>query len=241
MSCVFPENPPQQFAAESAASDPRAQMAEGLHAMAQPLTILRGALCAVSMKEAVSVEQQRYLEMSARQVTRLSNMLHTLRDVLDLDQSEPECVELDLTALIARAVEEMESTLGESGVTVEMPEIDGPVRAWADPQKTERAVRAVLRVAVAQAAPGAAIRFRASRAGDAIRLEFVDAAGEKKRLGAAEKLDLSVAETNLVNQGGALHVGAEPFHIVLALPIHPPESKSNMHGAEYAIQQGAAQ
>ena len=164
MSCVFPENPPQQFAAESAASDPRAQMAEGLHAMAQPLTILRGALCAVSMKEAVSIEQQRYLEMSARQVTRLSNMLHTLRDVLDLDQSEPECVELDLTALIARAVEEMESTLGESGVTVEMPEIDGPVRAWADPQKTERAVRAVLRVAVAQAAPGAAIRFRASRA-----------------------------------------------------------------------------
>ena len=63
-------------------------LAEGLHAMAQPLTILRGATGALQLSSTVSVPDRRYVEMCAAQAERLCAMIASLRDRLDAAQHE---------------------------------------------------------------------------------------------------------------------------------------------------------
>ncbi len=74
-----------QLAPESA---PFVQMADSLHAMAQPLTILRGALGAMQLSGKVAPENERYLEMSSMQIERLCEMLSNLRNLVDAAQLE---------------------------------------------------------------------------------------------------------------------------------------------------------
>jgi hypothetical protein len=50
------EDPPSEFYSE---------IAEGLHAMAQPLTIVRGALGALTLWKGIAPQQERYVRMSA--------------------------------------------------------------------------------------------------------------------------------------------------------------------------------
>ena len=52
-----------------------AELADGLHAMAQPLTILRGAMCALTLREEMEPANRRYLDMSAKQVDRLCDLM----------------------------------------------------------------------------------------------------------------------------------------------------------------------
>jgi signal transduction histidine kinase len=47
-----------------------ADLADGLHALAQPLTILRGSIMALSSEEITPERQQHYLDVSKSQVER---------------------------------------------------------------------------------------------------------------------------------------------------------------------------
>jgi hypothetical protein len=99
---------PNRNALESGASVSDAQsyawfcreLDEGLHALAQPLTILRGALGALTIRGAVRPETAtRYLEMSNTQVDRLCNLLSGLHNLLDGVRSEPACAEIEFPLL----------------------------------------------------------------------------------------------------------------------------------------------
>ena len=65
-----------------------AELAERLHAMAQPLTILRGATGALQLSTGVSGAERRYVEMCSAQAERLCVMLAELRDRLDAAHAE---------------------------------------------------------------------------------------------------------------------------------------------------------
>ena len=54
-----------------------------LHSMAQPLTVLRGALGALLLRGASAPEAGRYLEMSQAQVERLCDLITYTRSLLD--------------------------------------------------------------------------------------------------------------------------------------------------------------
>ena len=78
----------------------RRELDEGLHALAQPLTVLRGALGALTMRGAVRPEAaSRYLEMSNTQVERLCSLLSGLQNLLDGVRSEPACTEIEFPLL----------------------------------------------------------------------------------------------------------------------------------------------
>jgi hypothetical protein len=76
------------------------ELDQGLHALAQPLTILRGALGALTMRDAVPAQAaSRYLEMSNTQVERLCSLLSGLQNLLDGVRSAPACTEIKLPLL----------------------------------------------------------------------------------------------------------------------------------------------
>jgi hypothetical protein len=76
------------------------ELDQGLHALAQPLTILRGALGALTMRDAVPAQAaSRYLELSNTQVERLCSLLSGLQNLLDGVRSAPTCTEIKLPLL----------------------------------------------------------------------------------------------------------------------------------------------
>jgi hypothetical protein len=94
MSCVMPNSNALESGASVGDADSSAwfcrELDEGLHALAQPLTVLRGALGALTMRGAVRPEAaSRYLEMSNTQVERLCDLLSGLQNLLDGVRSEP--------------------------------------------------------------------------------------------------------------------------------------------------------
>jgi signal transduction histidine kinase len=104
MSCVMPNSNALESGASVADAESYAwfcrELDEGLHALAQPLTILRGALGALTMRGAVRPETaSRYLEMSSTQVDRLCNLLSGLHSLLDGVRSEPACMEIEFPLL----------------------------------------------------------------------------------------------------------------------------------------------
>ena len=87
------------------------ELDEGLHAMAQPLTILRGALGALTMRGGLSPQAaSRYLEMSNTQVERLCNLLSGLHNLLDGVRTEPACAEIELPHLREERITERSNT-----------------------------------------------------------------------------------------------------------------------------------
>ena len=93
-------------------------MENGLHAMAQPLTVLRGALGALAMRGGVTAESNRYLEMSNQQVERLCSLMFRLQDLLDAHRSEAACAKVNLWELTASLLENGEFNSGDSGVRI---------------------------------------------------------------------------------------------------------------------------
>ena len=104
MSCAMPSNNASESGASLGDAESYAwvcrELDEGLHALAQPLTILRGALGALTMHGAVPPQAaRRYLEMSNTQVDRLCSLLSCLQNLLDDVRSAPACTEIKLPPL----------------------------------------------------------------------------------------------------------------------------------------------
>ncbi len=65
-----------------------ADIDDGLHALAQPLTILRGALGALALRERIAPQNSRYLEMSMRQIERMCDLISDIQKRLDAERPE---------------------------------------------------------------------------------------------------------------------------------------------------------
>ncbi len=197
---------------------PFSGMANGLHAMAQPLTVLRGALGAWKMRGGPEAENGHYLQMSTNQVERMSDLLSCLQDVLDVADSKPNRSKVDIGAMIGLVLEDMSSVLQEWGGTIEGLEPDCHVQIQGDADRTERALRAAIRVAVSLSAHGEVIRLSVRRDEEQVQVHVESSASHRKTLGFADRLNLSLVETNIRSQNGAYECVEDPLCVLISLP-----------------------
>ena len=222
MSCGLPEMMPLPAAADASALEAdsrlRQEMSQGVHAMAQPLTILQAALCAVSIHESNRDEQQRYLDASVKQVSRLSNLLHTMRDALATNQDEPRYASWNLAELIDDVLDEMDVAVDEAGLRVDTLDAGLAFDVEVDIERTQRALRAAIRAVISTARQGDVLQFAVHRENEVIRLELRRTGQNNARQEKPDQLNLSIAETNIVSQGGTFCFKCERMCILLALP-----------------------
>lgn len=194
--------------------------------MAQPLTVLRGALGAWKMRGASEAASDRYLEMSVKQVERMSDLLGCLRDVLDTAQGERRCDIFDLRELLDHVLDGMSSTLREWGGRIERIEPDEPILISADADRTERALRAALRAAVSVSSVQGAFRVstRLSEGRAELVVEAASAVG--RTLNATERLNLRLVENNIRSQDGGYQCVEDPFRLAITLPAHDSKERA---------------
>ena len=225
--------------AKKAASDPQAvlysELAAGLHAMAQPLTIVRGALCALTLHQDVPPASQRYLDMSSQQLDRLCDLMSSLRSLLETTQFNANCVTVELWELISPILEDLDAALRKSGVQIApgYPE-QSAVHAIADPVRTEQALRAALNTAVSVASRGDRILLDILPRDGFVDLTIQNRNPHGKGLGYSDRLSLSLVKASIRSQQGIYECVEDPLCISLKLPLQEAEEMSTVVTSQYS-------
>lgn len=196
-----------------------ADLVNGLHALAQPLTILRSTMEVLTLPAAGIVDQRRYLEISARQVARTCAMFSSLQDLVETQLIEAQRVQFDLWRLLTPLIEDQRRILGASGVGLVVTRADPQAPIRGDASRTEHALAAVLRLAGSVSGRGDVIELRAVRNEDYLELTFENTHSHGKRMDSSDRLSLAVAEANILSQNGRYAAVEDPFCVSLALPL----------------------
>ena len=196
-----------------------AELADGLHAMAQPLTILRGAMCALTLREEIEPPNRRYLDMSAKQVERLCDLMSGMQSLLCAAQSKAEFVSFDLMELLDPIIERQQASASESGVQIAVTESEHSLCVFGDQQGVEQALSAALKTALSGARKDDRIEIEIAPRDGFAELMLRNENFRERSLGSFERFNLTVVETMIRNQCGVYKFTDKPFSISLRLRV----------------------
>lgn len=196
-----------------------ADLLNGLHAVAQPLTVLRAAIEILSRPAGAAIDHQRYLEISASQVARTCDLFSCIRELVTSTLLEARRGKFDLWEALEPKIEDHRSNLQSSGVGVVVMRSDawGPV--FGDAERAEQAFCAVLKTAAGLASRGDVIEVRTSCSKGFAELTLLNTRGHGRQLNASERLNLSLAEVSIFSQQGRCRFTEDPFSFSFALPV----------------------
>lgn len=196
----------------------QAEVADGLHALAQPLTILRGAIGALASQPPNEAASRRYMEMSSRQVERICDLFTALQDLLIARRADVQCTLVNLHRLLADACEEAQDKLGAQGITIVLHGMDERLSAVADAARMHLALAAVFSAAQSISSVGDRIEVRAVATEQSVQINIASERALDRRLNAAERLSLAAADAAIRSQGGSLILTTGPFKAQLTVP-----------------------
>lgn len=200
-------------------------LASALHAMAQPLTVLRGALGALMVLGTSASDADRYVAHSHTQVERLCSLMSGMRILLDSFQFDATCVPTNLWELVASTVENADSSWRQSGVRISIAEAENEFQVLADPARMEQAIHAVLTAVSTASSQDSEICLAVDRRDGFADLKVHATHADEKKLTAIDRLRLSVAEASIRSQKGLFEYLSDPLRISLKLPLHDSEEQ----------------
>jgi predicted RNA-binding protein YlqC (UPF0109 family) len=220
MSCALPEETPNGMRASC--DEPSAlcaDLANGLHAMAQPLTVLRGALGALTLAKAFAPEQERYLEMSTRQAERLCDMMSTLQGLVHAAMFKPNRAAVDLWQVIENVLYDPDPALETAGIRIEAARSADSIRVVGDAGRMEQALRAALKTAALVSSRDRVLQVEILSRNGLVDLIVKASGNSRKSFDSSDRLTLALAEANLRSQQGMVEWSEDPLRIVLKIPI----------------------
>jgi len=195
-----------------------ADIVNGLHAIAQPLTILRAAIEVLALP-ACAVDHQRYQEISAKQVERTCHLFTSLQDLVAAKLNDAQRVRFDLWELLGPMIEDRRALLQAAGIGIVVASHHPFEPVLGDLERTEKALAEVLKMAASVSSRGDVIELHASHADGFCQLTLQNTRGHGKRISSPDRLSLSVAAINIVSQQGKYRFVEDPFCVSLALPV----------------------
>jgi K+-sensing histidine kinase KdpD len=210
---------PQSSAQDCNADTFYSNLATGLHAMAQPLTVLRSVATAITMPGMEAADKQRYAAISAEQVERACGIFQSLQNLLIASQNDAVCAAVDIATLLVPVVKDQKQVLRETGVRLKTSIPVGLPPVLGDMDRTLQALFAALKIAASHSERHSIVELRVNAWSDCVELSLHNESLHGKRLNAMERLSLAVAEANIRSQNGTCGYSEEPFHFSLSLPL----------------------
>ena len=196
-----------------------ASMSQGLHALAQPLTIVRSALAALSAPGVTAVDRRRYLELSSQHVERTCSLFECLQDLVIASQIEADCGLVELSEVLAEVVEEQKAALEASGVALRIDTPTALPSVQGDTARTLQALSAALKVAASASSPGNLVELLVTVRNGFVELILQTRPVHGRPLNSSERLSLALAEANIRSQQGKYDCVEDPLRVFIALPL----------------------
>jgi hypothetical protein len=196
-----------------------ADMAEGLHAMAQPLTILRSSVLSLAAPELTAGHRDRYTQISVQQVERACELFDCLQDLLIANQVAPICYPFELSHLFDAITEHRRTKVDGLGVKLKFVAPEGMQPIFGDFSRTLQALLAALKIADAVSSPGDSVALQAAAREGQMELTVSNRLAHRRTLNSSERLRLALAEANVRSQRGSFEFAEDPFRVMIALPM----------------------
>jgi hypothetical protein len=190
----------------------------GLHAMAQPLTILQAAIEMLRHPEITGVDQKHYLEISAEQIKRGCDLFSSVQGLVVSNVSQAQLAGFDLWELLEPAIQDQTPRLENSGVGLAVARPEPWPTVIGDAERTEQAFRTVMKTALMTASRGDVIEIRTSRRHGFAEVAVMNTHSHGRRFSSSDRLCMSLAQINIVSQKGRCGCTDDPFSFWFALP-----------------------
>lgn len=216
MSSAGKQNDPEN-ASESAVTK---AIRRELHQMAQPLTVLQGALdLALTQSEGSDVATHHTLELARREIFRISSGLEHVRRLVRLQQTPSDLTRVSVSRVLCSALERMERQFNAAGIQVAVNQPrDIEEGVLASESRMREAFTLLLSSGLKFLPQGGRITVDLSVAGDgvSVRIQFVGAGQSRGALSDVSH-NLELAAAMLRSTGAEVSLGEVPFSVLVRL------------------------
>lgn len=190
---------------------------KGLHAAAQPLTILRAGLSTDCTGRMNLEELRDQVETSATEIERLCELFSTLKQFIQAEQFEANCTSVPLLPLLTKSLEEFHTASPGAEMTVSVPETLPDVVA--ESKHAAQVIFIMLKMAHALAGERSLMELTANVDGEAADIQLNCPQLQLHALNAENSLLFALAEARIRSQGGRLTYSLKPFTITATFQV----------------------
>lgn len=221
MTSVAPKQGSEPSAFASSLDTFCANLSRGLHATAQPLTILQASLGMDTIGKMTAEELRSVVRISAGEVQRVCNYFNLLKQFVQVERARPELVPLPLEALLREAVEGLSLVFQDGGIKLQLDGTDTSAYVLVHQPRIRQAFSGVLLLERALAAPGDTVELVVTPFENVVKVSFRNVQPAVRTLNEEMSLKLALVEANVRSQNGVLHWDLEPLTVDIELKRAP--------------------
>jgi hypothetical protein len=194
-------------------------LAQGIHAAAQPLTVLLASLSKAHTDPMNSDELRHLTASSAVEIQRVCTLFSSLQQIVMAECIQPQRISSPVLPLLTYVAEGVELLYRESCVPFHCVLPDACPPALINGSRTTQALSRVLLVVHALSAGGGGpVELAATSSADAVHVVVSSHRTTVSAVSAENSLSLAVAEANMRSQQAGYSMTLQPFTVRIDLP-----------------------
>jgi hypothetical protein len=198
-------------------------LAQGIHAAAQPLAVLLASLSKEHTDQMNSAELRELTASSAVEVQRVCALFSCLQQLLMAESTRPELSPTPILPLVAYAADGVDLLFRQDGITLTSVVPDSCPPALIHRARTLLALSRVLLVVRGLSAIHDTVEMNASSSANAVQIMVRNANLAVDAINPEATLSMAVAEANMRSQQAGLSLSLQPFTVRLDMPKAPFE------------------
>jgi hypothetical protein len=196
-------------------------LAQGIHAAAQPLAVLLASLSKDYTDRMNSDELRELTASSAAEVQRVCTLFSCLQQLVMAESIKPQLSPTPLLPLLAYAAEGVNLLFRQDGICLRsvLPDTCPPVLIHR--ARTLQALSRVLLIVHGLSGAQDTVELIASASANAVQIVIQNLNLSVAMINAEARLSMAVAEANMRSQQAGLSLSLQPFTVCIALPRAP--------------------
>jgi len=193
-------------------------LAEGFHAAAQPLTILRGTLDSTGADRRTLRDFRELIAHSSTEVRRLCTLYKCMNELVLVESVEAQLVATPILPLLASAASGVNFLLKKDAVRLTSMTNETSLAVLIDRERTLKALTSSLRIASTVSRMQEPVELFASPISSStvqVVLQTVDSS--TCSLDAETRLEIALAEANICSQEALFSLTLQPFRVQIEL------------------------
>lgn len=187
---------------------------QGMHAAAQPLSILRASLDSSYTDRMTRDELRELAARSAKEVERVCTLFSCLQQLVSAESIKPELSEMSIPPLLEHVLDGVRLLFERDGIALNSTVPDDCHPALANRARTLQALSNVLLIAHSVSRPGDIVELHAmSSCSDPVRVVVQNTQLCVDALNAELRLSMALAEANMRSQQAEFSFSLQPFSV----------------------------
>jgi signal transduction histidine kinase len=196
-------------------------LAQGIHAAAQPLAVLLASLSKSHTDQMNFDELRELTASSAVEVQRVCTLFSSLQQLIMAESIKPQLSLTPLPPLLTYAADGLNLLFQQDGISLRsvLPDTCPPVLIHR--ARTLQALSRVLLIVHGLSRAQDTVELIASASGNAVRIVIQNLNLPAATINAEARLSMAVAEANMRSQQAGLSLNLHPFTVCIELPRAP--------------------